>query len=84
SVINLRHQFVQLDEINRRLLVLLDGKRNHAELLEGLRAWHTEGLIDIQDEDGSTLEDATLISKALEQVLRIRLERLAQVGLLAR
>jgi SAM-dependent methyltransferase len=69
-VTNLRHASVRLeDDLGRRLVVLLDGRRDRAQLLDELRAFLAEAGHDVPDPLEAGLE------RSLEGIARLALLR---------
>ena len=81
-VINLRHQFVELDEANRQLLCLLDGTRDHASLTMKLIEMAHEGTFEVSTQEGEIVEADDQLQIVMSEILTMRLERLGQVALL--
>ncbi len=81
-VINLRHQFVELDEANRQLLCLLDGTRDHSSLILKLIEMAHEGIIEVKTEEDERIEADDDLKIVMSEILNVRLERLGQVALL--
>ena len=82
KVTNMRHERVQVDEIDCKLLPLLDGSRDHAALLESLKEWAEAGAIELEKE-GKPVEDAGETGQLLANLLDSKLQQLANGALLA-
>jgi methyltransferase-like protein len=80
-VTNRRHEARNLEEVNRHLLRMLDGRHAHAALLGQLLAWAAEGKLTIQEE-GQKVNDAARLRELLERMLQAQLEMFARSALL--
>lgn len=81
---NMRGEFVSLDEIHRQALKLLDGRRNRAELIEGLLAPVRAGELVLQrDSDKQKVTDEAEMRRLLGPALDKVLANLARRALLA-
>jgi methyltransferase-like protein len=80
-VTNLRHEAVQLDDLNRRLLPLLDGTRDRAAILASLTTLVEDGTLTLSQE-GQRVIDRVKIQSLLEEVLRFRLPDLVRLAIL--
>jgi methyltransferase-like protein len=82
KVTNLRHERVELDELNRYLLVRLDGCHSRAALVDALEEGPVaEGLLVIHD-DGQPVADAARMRELLAESVQKRIAWLARAGLL--
>lgn len=82
---NMRGEFVSLDEIHRQALKLLDGRRNRAEIIEGLLAPVRSGELVLQrDSDKQKVTDEAEMRRLLGPALDKVLANLARRALLAR
>jgi len=80
-VTNLRHCVIATDDVQRRILSLLDGTRTPAEVLDALLASaEAEGLIIVHE--GRKLDDRVEIRRALAAGLPQELKAAARKGLL--
>ncbi|MEP7328360.1 MAG: class I SAM-dependent methyltransferase [Betaproteobacteria bacterium] len=80
-VTNLRHEPTALDEFNRQLLPYLDGKHDHASLLELLAQLVGAGTLTIRQHD-KPVTDAAEVRTILIGVLPQTLQRLARSAML--
>lgn len=81
---NMRGEFVSLDEIHRQALKLLDGRRNRAEIIEGLLAPVRSGELVLQrDSDKQKVTDEAEMRRLLGPALDKVLANLARRALLA-
>lgn len=81
TVTNLYHRGVELDAFRRCLLLLLDGRRDRAGLLETLVDLVARGTLVLQQE-GRRLEDADAARRMLAGTLEGNLRALASMALL--
>jgi methyltransferase-like protein len=80
-VTNLRHESVALAELERRILLHLDGTRGSSELLELLLGLVQQGELTV-DEQGHRAESADRIRELLARAVDRGLSQLASVALL--
>jgi methyltransferase-like protein/SAM-dependent methyltransferase len=80
-ITNRRHEARNLEEVNRHLLRMLDGRHDHAALLGQLLAWVAEGKLTIQEE-GQKVHEAARLRELLERMLKVQLEVFARSALL--
>jgi methyltransferase-like protein/SAM-dependent methyltransferase len=80
-VTNRRHEARGLEEVNRQLLCLLDGRNDHAALLEQMLGWAEAGKLTVQAE-GQKVTEAARLRAMLEQTLKVQLEVFARSALL--
>lgn len=80
-VTNLRHRLVELGELDRVALQLLDGSRDRAALVETLAAQVADKTLTLE-RDGQPLEDAGQIRAVLAEALEACLGRLGRNALL--
>jgi methyltransferase-like protein/SAM-dependent methyltransferase len=81
AVTNLRHRTVELNEIDRAVLPLLDGSRDRAALLDGLADLVARDVLVIQ-RNGGPLREARQVRAVLAEALEPSLHRLAGSALL--
>lgn len=81
-ITNLRHDNVQMeDELARRLILLMDGERDHAQLATDLAALvETDGVV--MEEDGAQIKDRERARELLTDALEGKLDELARLSLL--
>ena len=72
KLLNMRHQFVEADEMDRQLLMQLDGKNNVGALKNWLQEMQAEGKFQLPDLGQESIADA----------LQYRLHRIARSALL--
>lgn len=80
-VANLRHELVVLEEFDRQVLLRLDGRHSHSDLLDELEQLVGEGILAVQ-QDGEAITAAETIQRHLEAALQQRLQHLANKALL--
>ena len=80
SVVNQRHERVNLDEITLYLLPFLDGTRNHDELLDLLMQLVTQGIIQLKEREEG--EDTAVLRQRMAQELQAILTWLSKAALL--
>jgi methyltransferase-like protein/SAM-dependent methyltransferase len=80
-VTNRRHEARDLEAVNRQLLCMLDGRHDHAALLDQLLAWAAEGKLTVQEE-GQKVSEAARLRALLERTLKVQLEVFARSALL--
>ncbi|HEY1186357.1 MAG TPA: class I SAM-dependent methyltransferase [Gemmata sp.] len=83
SVSNRRHETVNLSELNRRLLPLLDGTRDRPALVEALTACALGGELTLQ-RAGQPITDANEVRASVGAVLQGALGELARDALLVK
>lgn len=81
QVTNARHETLTLDEFNRQLLMLLDGERDHAALVDELKKLVDKDIIAIQREN-RRVTDAEVIRRILTEAVPQNLSGLANAALL--
>ena len=81
SVTNRRHEVLRLNDLDRHLVPLLDGKSDKAKIIEGLAKVAAAGALNVQ-KDGITLYDETDIQTALKSVIDQALQQAADKALL--
>jgi methyltransferase-like protein/protein-L-isoaspartate O-methyltransferase len=84
-VTNLRHERIELAGLSYRLLPYLDGSRDRADLMDIMKEWVAEGIIELEqdeeaDEDGEPRERDE--ESILAEMLDARLRQLANAALL--
>ncbi len=82
SVPNMRHESVPLGDIDRQVLVHLDGERDHAALFNVLAQSAAEGLIVVQGPEGASVEKEEQRNQLLLDSLNLSMQRLAGAALL--
>ena len=83
TVTNLRHEPVQLPELPRRMLTLLDGTRDIGALMADIVKLAQEGKIGVRAHDGGpVVTDHAKLEKILRQHVEDNLPKLAHVALL--
>lgn len=82
SVTNLRHETVPLGDIDRQVIVYLDGEHDHASLFNVLSQGVAEGRIVVQGPDGAPLENEEQKNQQLLDSLNLCMQRLAGAALL--
>jgi methyltransferase-like protein/SAM-dependent methyltransferase len=80
-VVNLRHEVIILNDLDRHVLGLLDGTHDQAALLTSLEELVRQGKLMAQ-QDGQPLRDADRLRAVLSESLEQCLRRLAQSALL--
>ncbi len=80
-VTNLRHELIDLDELGRQVLRLLDGKHGRAEILQKISELAASGVL-VVEQDGVPLRDLPRAQKVLGQLLEPTLSGLATRALL--
>lgn len=80
-VTNMRHERINLDKINFRLLPYLDGSHDRAALVDILERWVAEDTLDVEKE-GRPVTDAAEIRQVLSDLLALKLEQLGRAALL--
>lgn len=80
-VVNLRHERVNLDEVSRYLLPLLDGRHGRQALLETLEELRARGALGVQRE-GRAIVGNSEARRVLEQEIELNLNWLARAALL--
>ena len=80
-VVNQRHELVKLDPVSKELVKILDGTRNHDELLEYLIQCAAQGGL-VLEENGRKISEAKKIKDALEAAMKKALLTLASSALL--
>jgi trans-aconitate methyltransferase len=78
---NPHHRLLELDEVGRQLVLLLDGSRDRDALLRDLASQLRERAFELSDESGASLEGEPY-ERALRQTLEDRLLALAIHGFL--
>ncbi len=80
-VTNLRHRLVATDDVQRHLIMLLDGTRTLGQVLDGLIAFaESQRLVVVHE--GNALHDPDQIRRTLATLLPQELNALARKGLL--
>ena len=79
---NARHERIQLDELNRRLLPYLDGQHSLEHLRGLLAAWAQEGYIEIKSDVTIGVDREKNLEVVLDEVLHGKLKQLARASLL--
>ena len=80
---NVWHETVGLGSLDAHGLILADGTRNSAELVEGLLRSAREGRLQIELDDGQLLTDETILRDVFTQYVQVLPERLAEMKLAA-
>ena len=80
-VTNLRHESVFLGEFERQLLLLLDGSRERAALVDAVKALVDRGDLNVQ-EDGQPLGDPGRLRDVIEQAMERQLGTIGRYALL--
>ena len=81
TVTNRRHEVVRLNDLDRHLVPLLDGKNDKAALVEKLILVAQSGALNVQ-RDGLTLYDANEIQQALNAIIEQAIGNVARMALL--
>jgi methyltransferase-like protein/predicted O-methyltransferase YrrM len=83
AVTNLRHEPLQLNELQRRILPLLDGTRDAEAIVADVVRLAQEGKIGVrQSESGPVVTDPAMLEKILRHLVIGSLPDFAQVGVL--
>jgi cyclopropane fatty-acyl-phospholipid synthase-like methyltransferase len=80
-VVSLRNQIAALEEIDRVILPLLDGTRDHAAIVDDLAAQVAAGRLKL-NADGALIVEPSEVRKALEPTVKSSLGRVAYQALL--
>ena len=80
AVTNLRHEAVALDEFNRHLVMLADGSRDRAALVEELAKVVASGALSIKQQD-KAITDPAGVRQVLAQAVESNLGGLARAAL---
>jgi len=80
-VTNRRHEVVRLNDLDRHLVPLLDGKHDKAAIVEKLTVVAQSGSLNVQ-KDGLTLYDAKEIKIALDSIIDQAVANVARLALL--
>jgi methyltransferase-like protein len=80
-VTNLRHESVKLDGLAYHLIPYLDGNWGREGLLQILKEWANEGIIEVRQGD-ELITEAAQIERALPNMLETALQGLANAALL--
>lgn len=80
-VTNRRHEVVRLNDLDRHLVPLLDGKNDKAAIVEKLTVVAQTGALNVQ-KDGLTLYDAKEIKIALDSIIDQAVANVARLALL--
>jgi methyltransferase-like protein/2-polyprenyl-3-methyl-5-hydroxy-6-metoxy-1,4-benzoquinol methylase len=80
-VVNCRHETTPVDAVGQQLLVLLDGTRGRAELLEELRQLVKRGVLQV-NQDGKPVTNQVIIDYSLRQAMEAGLAKMAAAALL--
>jgi methyltransferase-like protein len=84
-VTNLRHERIELTGLSYRLLSYLDGSRDRVALIDIMKKWVAEGIIELE-QDEESVEDGEPRGRdeesILAEMLDSRLRRLAKAALL--
>ncbi|HTP99296.1 MAG TPA: class I SAM-dependent methyltransferase [Casimicrobiaceae bacterium] len=78
---NRRHETLVLDELSRRVVLLLDGEHDHRAIVDAVAKIAVEGGLRIE-KDKQQITDPALIRAALDGILPECYERIARYGLL--
>jgi methyltransferase-like protein/SAM-dependent methyltransferase len=78
---SLRHEVINVTEVDRHLLLLLDGRRDRGALRDGLVEQHAQGNLEISSND-QPVTDRAQAAAILAEVVEQRLPRLAKEALL--
>ncbi|MBC8354685.1 MAG: methyltransferase regulatory domain-containing protein [Planctomycetes bacterium] len=81
SVTTLSHNMTRLNDLERRLLPLLDGQHNRAALVDALREDVVSGKLVLRDKGGPVKSDDR-VSEILEDMIDKQLAAIAKRGLL--
>ena len=81
TVVNQRHETVDLDIIAKELALVLDGTRDHNTLLDHLRNRIADGAIVIK-QNGNIITDDNLLDEVLQKTFEQTLDKLAEASLL--
>ncbi len=81
KVTNMRHERVELDGLSQGLLRLLDGNRNHEELLELINRSYDEGQI-VLDSDDPPAAGTEQASELMDKLIGERLHFFARAALM--
>lgn len=81
SVTNRRHEVLRLNDLDRHLIPLLDGKKTKDEIIEGLAHVAATGQLNVQ-RDNITLSDPKDVRAALTSVIDQALQKVADQALL--
>jgi hypothetical protein len=82
-VTNVRHERVELDQLNLYLLPFLDGSHDRAALVGRLEEGPVaSGLLVIQDDEGAPIKHRDKIRDLLGESVDVRLQWLARAGIL--
>lgn len=83
TVTNLRHEPVELPELPRRMLMLLDGTRDFDALVADIVKLAREGSIGVREQDGGpVVSDPAQLERLLRTLVGDNLPKLARVALL--
>jgi hypothetical protein len=83
TVTNLRHEPVELPELPRRMLMLLDGTRDFEALVADIVKLAREGKIGVREQEGGpVVSDPAKLEQILRTLVADNLPKLAWVGLL--
>ena len=80
AVTNLRHESVMLDEFNRHLVLLADGTRDRAALVEELAKLVASGTLAIKQQD-KEIKDPAAVRTVMAQAVESNLAGLARAAL---
>jgi len=80
--VNLWHESLDLEDLDRIVLRLLDGTRDRAAIKEALGAAVSDGSVGVEDSAGKPLEDPGQARRVVASALEESLERLAKACLL--
>lgn len=81
TVSNMRHQRVQLDDLARMLIPLLDGEHTQRALISEMKQWVDDGKLSFENDEGKKLTKARLQSR-IKQELNEQLRWFAHAALL--
>jgi methyltransferase-like protein/SAM-dependent methyltransferase len=81
AVTNLRHDEIQLNDVQRRVLPYLDGSNDAQALTDKLVSQVSEGLLTVHDQ-GRPVSDPTRLRQILEESLQQNLAQLARMALI--
>jgi hypothetical protein len=82
SVPNMRHESVPLGDIDRQVIVHLDGEHDHASLFNVLAQLAAEGTVIVQGPEGAPVENEEQRNQQLLDSLNLSMQRLAGAALL--
>ena len=80
-VTNRRHEVIRLNDLDKHLIPLLDGKHSREQIIDKLTAAAASGLINVQ-KDGISLQDPKDIKAAIGSILEQALNNVGGQALL--